>query len=164
MNHTQTHYRACNLCEAMCGLEIQVEGDMVLSIRGDKADPFSLGHICPKATALTDVYTDPDRLKRPLRRTATGWEEIGWDEAFDETVQGIRRVQEKYGRNAMGIYLGNPNVHNLGLMLYNAPFIRSLRTRNRFSATSIDQLPHHVAALLMFGHQLLLPIPDVDRT
>ncbi|NKQ35933.1 MAG: molybdopterin-dependent oxidoreductase [Chloroflexi bacterium] len=163
MNNTQTHYRACNLCEAMCGLEIQVEGGMALSIRGDKADPFSQGHICPKATALADVYTDPDRLKRPLRRTASGWEEIGWEEAFDETVKGIRRVQEKYGRNTMGVYLGNPNVHNLGLMLYNAPFIRSLRTRNRFSATSIDQLPHHVAALLMFGHQLLLPIPDVDR-
>lgn len=164
MKPTQTHYRACNLCEAMCGLEIQVAGDAVLSIRGDKDDPFSQGHICPKATALADIYTDPDRLKRPLRRTATGWQEISWDEAFAETVQGIRRVQEKYGRNALGIYLGNPNVHNLGLMLYNAPFIRSLRTRNRFSATSIDQLPHHVAALLMFGHQLLLPIPDVDRT
>jgi anaerobic selenocysteine-containing dehydrogenase len=64
----------------------------------------------------------------------------------------------------VGIYLGNPNVHNLGAMLYLRPFLKAVGTRNRFSATSVDQLPHHLAATLMFGHQFLLPIPDVDRT
>jgi anaerobic selenocysteine-containing dehydrogenase len=160
----QTHYRTCNLCEAMCGLEIQLQGNNILSIRGDKEDPFSQGHICPKATALEDIYHDPDRLKFPVRRTATGWERISWKEAFDEVVANIRRIQGEHGRDAIGIYLGNPNVHNLGLILYNAPFIRSLKTRNRFSATSVDQLPSQYAAYLMFGHQLLFPVPDVDRT
>lgn len=160
----QTHFRTCNLCEAMCGLEIKVQGDEVLSIRGDKDDPFSKGHICPKATALADIYHDPDRLKQPVRRTAVGWEQISWDEAFDEVVSHIQRIQAAHGRNAVGIYLGNPNVHNMDAIIYNPPFIRSLRTRNRFSATSVDQLPHHVAAYFMFGHQLLLPVPDVDRT
>ncbi|MFQ5399304.1 MAG: molybdopterin oxidoreductase family protein [Anaerolineae bacterium] len=163
-SHIRTHYRTCNLCEAMCGLEIKVDGGRILSIRGDKHDPLSQGHICPKATALEDIYHDPDRLKRPVRRTAAGWEEISWEEAFDEVVGHIKRIQSEHGRNAIGVYLGNPNVHNVGLMLYNAPFVRTLRTRNRFSATSVDQLPHHVAAYTMFGHQLLLPVPDVDRT
>lgn len=160
----QTHYRTCNLCEAMCGLAITYQDTQILSIRGDKADHFSRGHICPKATALEDIYHDPDRLKRPVRRTADGWEEISWDDAFSQVVENINRIQADHGRNAIGIYLGNPNVHNLGSILYNIPLIRSLRTKNRFSATSVDQLPHHVAADLMFGHQLLLPIPDVDRT
>lgn len=164
-SHTHyTHYRTCNLCEAMCGLEIKVEGQHILSIKGDKDDPFSRGHICPKATALEDIYHDPDRLKFPVRRTAVGWERISWDEAFDEVVQNIQRIQAAHGRNAIGVYLGNPNVHNLGLILYNAPFIRSLKTKNRFSATSVDQLPSQYAAYLMFGHQLLFPVPDVDRT
>ncbi len=160
----QTHYRTCNLCEAMCGLEIKAAGDQILSIRGDKDDPFSRGHICPKATALEDIYHDPDRLKYPVRRTAHGWERLSWEEALSEVVTNIQRIQAAHGRNAIGIYLGNPNVHNLGLILYNAPFIRSLKTKNRFSATSVDQLPHQFAAYLMFGHQLLFPVPDVDRT
>ncbi len=164
MSQTFTHFRTCNLCEAMCGLEIQVKDGQIQAIKGDKDDPFSRGHICPKAVALQDVYHDPNRLKFPLRRTANGWEQIGWDEAFDEVVSRLQAIQTQHGRNAVGVYLGNPNVHNVGSLLYNPPFIRALRTKNRFSATSVDQLPHHLAAYLMFGHYLLLPVPDVDRT
>ncbi len=164
MSTPRVHFRTCNLCEAMCGLEIEVQGEEILAIRGDKADPFSRGHICPKATALADIYQDPDRLRQPVRRTAVGWEQISWDEAFDEVVSNIKHIQAEYGRNAIGLYQGNPNIHNLGAMLYSPPFVRTLRTKNRFSATSTDQLPHHFAAYFMFGHQLLLPIPDVDRT
>lgn len=164
MSETKLHYRACNLCEALCGLEIEYKGKEIIAIRGDKNDPFSHGHICPKATALEDIYKDPDRLKMPVRRTENGWEKISWDEAFDAVEQGIKSVQEKHGRDAVGIYLGNPNIHNTGSIIYGAPFIRSLRTKNRFSASSVDQLPHHFAAFFMFGHQLLIPVPDVDRT
>ena len=161
---SQTHYRTCNLCEAMCGLEISYEGERILAIKGDKNDEFSRGHICPKAVALQDIYHDPDRLKRPARRTDDGWEEIGWEEAFDEVVANLQRVQAAHGNNAVGVYAGNPVVHNYGSILFGPPFIRALRTRSRFSATSVDQLPHHFAGLHMFGHQLLLPIPDIDHT
>ena len=159
-----THFRTCNLCEAMCGLEVKVDGEQILSIKGDKEDPFSHGHICPKATALADIYHDPDRLKFPVRRTEDGWEQIGWEEAFDEVVANIQRIQAEHGKDAIGLYAGNPNVHNIGAMLFNSPFIRSLRTKNRFSASSVDQLPHQVVALLMFGHQQLWSVPDVDHT
>jgi len=159
-----THYRACNLCEAICGLAIEHENGKVLSIRGDEEDPLSRGHICPKAVALQDIYEDPDRLKYPLRRTGAGWEQIGWEEAYDEVASNLRKVQEKHGPDAVGTYFGNPNVHNLGSMLFSGPFTKALGTKNRFSATSADQLPHHVAALSMFGHGLLLPVPDVSRT
>jgi anaerobic selenocysteine-containing dehydrogenase len=151
------------LCEAICGIEITVENDQ-LDIRGDKDDPFSRGFICPKAVALQDIHFDKDRLRYPVRRTAGGWQRIGWNEAFAEVAQNLKRVREQHGRNSVASYLGNPTVHNYGAMLFAPGFLRSLRTRNRFSATSVDQLAHHVAAYLMFGHQLLLPIPDVDRT
>ena len=79
-----THHRTCNLCEAMCGIAIEVADGKVASIRGDKSDPFSHGYICPKAAALADLHEDPDRLRHPVRRTASGsFERIGWDEAFD---------------------------------------------------------------------------------
>ena len=147
----------------MCGIEISVENDR-LDIRGDKDDPFSRGYICPKAVALQDIHYDKDRLRHPVRRTAGGWQRIGSDEAFDEVAQNLKRIREQHGRNSIASYLGNPTVHNYGAMLFAPGFLRSLRTRNRFSATSVDQLAHHLAAYLMFGHQLLLPIPDVDRT
>lgn len=158
------HYRACNLCEAMCGVKIEFEGTKVLSIRGDEEDPFSRGHICPKATALQALYEDPDRLKQPLRRRGTEWEAISWDEALDEAARGLHEVQQRHGTDAVGIYLGNPNVHNTGSLLMASLFVRALKTKHRYSATSVDQLPHMLVAYWMFGHQLMLPVPDVDRT
>ncbi|MDH3484761.1 MAG: molybdopterin oxidoreductase family protein [Myxococcales bacterium] len=159
-----THYRTCNLCEAMCGLEIEVAGDQVTSIRGDEQDVFSRGHICPKATALKDLYDDPDRLKAPVRRVGNRWEPISWDEAFDETVDRLHEVQEKHGRSAIGLYFGNPNAHNFGTLVYGPAFFRGLGTKNRFSASSCDQWPLMLASYFMFGHQLRFPVPDVDRT
>ncbi|MBT8247994.1 MAG: molybdopterin-dependent oxidoreductase, partial [Acidimicrobiia bacterium] len=92
------------------------------------------------------------------------WKRVSWDEAFDEVADRLRGLQRASGNDAVGIYVGNPAVHNWGSLLFGPPLSRALRTRNRFSATSVDQLPHHVAATLMFGHKLLLPIPDLDRT
>src|ERR1041384_2731985 len=161
---TAPHYRTCNLCEAICGIEIEVRPFQRLNIRGDEDDPFSRGYICPKAVALQDIHYDKDRLKHPLRRTARGWQRIGWDEAFTEVTQNLKRIRAQYGCNSLATYLGNPTVHNYGALLFAPGFIRSLHTRNRFSATSVDQLAHHLASFLMFGHQFLLPVPDVDRT
>ncbi|AYJ50096.1 molybdopterin-dependent oxidoreductase [Rhodococcus sp. P1Y] len=157
-------FGSCNLCEAMCGLEFTVENNTVTSVRGDKQDPLSRGHICPKALSLIDVHADPDRLIKPVRRTPTGWQQIEWDEAYDLVVDGLVSTRKKYGSNAVGVYQGNPNVHSLGAMTHGIPFTSMLRTRNRYSATSLDQLPHQLVNHLLYGHQLALPIPDIDRT
>src|SRR5687768_526024 len=164
MKSSTPHYRNCNLCEAICGIEITVRNEQHLDIRGDKDDPFSRGYICPKAAALQDIHFDKDRLRHPVRRTRSGWDQITWDEAFAEVAQNLKRIRAEHGRDSLATYLGNPSVHNYGVMLFAPGFIRSLKTRNRFSATSVDQLAHHLASYLMFGHQLLLPVPDLERT
>ncbi len=164
MSTVKTHFRTCNLCEAMCGIVIEHQNDEVISIKGDEKDPFSKGFICPKAIALQDIYHDPDRLKKPVKKENGQWIEISWDQAFDEIAENIKHISGKYGRDAIGIYQGNPTVHNYGSALFSPDFIRTLRTKNKFSATSVDQLPHHFASQFMFGHQLLIPIPDIDRT
>ena len=139
------HYRNCNLCEAICGVEIEYEDKQILSIIGDKLDPFSRGHICPKALALKDIYEDKDRLRRPMKKVDGMWQEMGWDDGFDEVAKRLRDIQERYGRDAVGVYQGNPSVHNLGTILNSRQLLKALKTRNNFSATSVDQLPHHFA-------------------
>jgi len=160
----QTHYRTCNICEALCGIEIKYDGDQIISIKGDDKDPLSRGHICPKAVALQDFHADEDRLRTPLKKTSDGFEEITWEEAFDITISKIKEIQNQYGHDAVAIFLGNPNAHNMGNILFLRPFIKALRTKSRYSASSVDQMPHHVASLEMLGHSLLFPVPDLDRT
>jgi anaerobic selenocysteine-containing dehydrogenase len=159
-----TVYRSCTLCEATCGVAITIDGDRVVSVRGDDADPFSKGYICPKGTALGDLHHDPDRLQQPVVRDGSSWRPLAWEAAFDLVAARLGEVRNAHGKDAIGVYQGNPTVHNLGLMTYGQLFVGSLGTRSRFSATSLDQLPHMLAALLMFGHQLLLPVPDIDRS
>jgi anaerobic selenocysteine-containing dehydrogenase len=158
------HRRACNLCEAICGLLIETEDNRVVSIAGDPDDPLSKGYICPKAFALKSVNEDPNRLKQPLKRTGNTWKTIGWDEALAEASERIRAVQAQYGQDAVGVYYGNPSVHNLGSLVNGPVLNRAIRSKNTYSATSVDQLPHHFAAWTMLGHPLLLPIPDIMRT
>ncbi|MEP7156869.1 MAG: molybdopterin-dependent oxidoreductase, partial [Betaproteobacteria bacterium] len=160
----RTEYRACNLCEAICGLEFKLDGDKITSIRGDDADPFSRGHICPKAVALKDIHEDPDRLRRPLKREGDGWVEISWDDAFELAAEQIANLIKQHGNNAVGFYAGNPSVHNVGHLLGIQQLARLMKTRSAFSASSVDQLPQQLTSLLMFGHQFLIPIPDIDRT
>lgn len=163
------HHRACHLCEAICGLTIETEdradgSRQILSIKGDAQDSFSRGHICPKAVALQDIQNDPDRVRQPLRKVAGQWQPIAWDEAFELVAERLAAIQAEHGRNAVAVYQGNPSVHNYGLMTHSNYFLGQLKTRNRFSATSVDQLPHHLTSYLMYGHGLLLPIPDIDQT
>ncbi|MBI5920111.1 MAG: molybdopterin-dependent oxidoreductase [Betaproteobacteria bacterium] len=159
-----TCFRSCNLCEAICGLEIQLAGQQIVSIKGDKQDPFSRGHICPKAVALADIQNDPDRLRQPMRRVGANWQAIGWQDAFEMVVERLVAIRSQHGNDAIAVYQGNPNSHNYGLLTHAGGFPGLLRTRNRFSATSVDQSPQQLVAFWMYGHQLLLPIPDVDRT
>ncbi|MEM1404208.1 MAG: molybdopterin-dependent oxidoreductase [Pseudomonadota bacterium] len=165
----QTHYRACHLCEAICGLQIETEGNEIRSIKGDPDDPLSRGHICPKAVALRDIHEDPDRLQYPVRRVtnddgSTRWEEMSWSEALDFAAHGLLTAYKKYGVDSIGAYFGNPSVHNYGMLTHQNYLFRWLRTKNRYSATSVDQLPHHLTSLWLFGHKSLFPIPDIDRS
>ena len=165
---TGTRIGVCNLCEAICGIELTITDGAVTGIRGNEADPLSRGYICPKGVSMADIHADPDRLRRPLRRIGEGdeatWEELGWDEAYDLVAERLAATITEHGANAVGMYVGNPNVHSLGFLTHGVPFMKTLRTRNKFSATSVDQLPHQFVAWQLYGHQLMLPIPDIDRT
>ncbi len=160
----KSHFRACHLCEAICGIEIKTKGDKIISIRGDKADPFSRGHICPKATALQDLHEDPNRLKFPIKRVGDTWQQISWAEAYAFTAEKLVGIQDHYGKDSIAFFAGNPGVHNYGTMTHGKQLRKALGTKMHFSATSLDQLPHMLVALEMYGHQYMVPVPDIDHT
>jgi len=161
----------------MCGVEVSLKADVdtaqisedILRVLPDKNDPFSKGSMCPKASALVPLHFDPEKLRQPVKRITkeTGeidWQEISWDEAYSTVIDSLKEVREKHGKDSIASYLGNPIVHNLGMLLFVKTLTRAIGSRNVFSATSMDQLPHHFAAHYMFGHEFRIPVPDVDRT
>src|SRR5215468_5710294 len=164
MDAIATHYRTCSLCEATCGLEITTRGNEILGIRGDEHDPFSRGYLCPKGPALKHLHEDPDRLRHPMVRRGATWHRVSWDDAFGEIDARLPGLIRRHGRDAVGVYLGNPSAHLLPLMLYPRALLRALGTGNVYSASTVDQMPKQVSAGLMFGTALSIPVPDLDRT
>jgi len=161
---TDVRFFGCNLCEAMCGLKVTLEGDRVHDVRGDADDVFSHGHICPKGVAMRDLHEDPDRLRTPMRRTATGFEPVGWDEALFEAAARLREVQARHGRDAVAFYIGNPTVHSHRASLGVQTLALALRTHNLFNPNSQDSNPRLFACLQVYGNALSVPVPDIDRT
>ncbi|WP_432066625.1 molybdopterin-dependent oxidoreductase [Streptomyces sp. C10-9-1] len=161
---TRTALRICPLCEATCGLVLTVEGDRVTRARGDRDDVFSSGFVCPKGAAFAELDSDPDRLRTPLVRTAGTLRPATWDEAFDRIAQRIPAITAADGPNAVGVVLGNPNVHTMAGGLYPPLLLAALRTRSLFTASTLDQMPKHVSGGLLFGSAAAIPVPDLDRT
>ncbi|MER5305333.1 molybdopterin oxidoreductase family protein [Streptomyces lasiicapitis] len=160
----RTALRVCPLCEATCGLTLTVDGTRVTGARGDKDDVFSRGFICPKGASFGAADGDPDRLTRPLVRKNGTLEEASWEEAFEAVAAGIRPVVEQYGPHAVGVVLGNPNVHTMAGALYPPLLLAGLGTRSLFTAGTVDQMPKHVSSGLLFGDAFAIPVPDLDRT
>ncbi|HSG79159.1 MAG TPA: molybdopterin dinucleotide binding domain-containing protein [Acidimicrobiia bacterium] len=160
----ETHVRTCPLCEATCGLEVLHDGDRVIRILGDRDDVFSGGFLCPKGSTLKQLHEDPDRRRRPEIGRGAEAVQVEWDDAFSEVERRLTPIVAEHGRNAVAIYLGNPNVHNPAGLLYVPALAKALGTRNVYSASTVDQMPKHVSAGLMFGHPDSIPVPDLDRT
>ncbi|MFF9686809.1 molybdopterin oxidoreductase family protein [Streptomyces sp. NPDC014623] len=165
MSHeTRTALRICPLCEATCGLTLTIEGTTVTGARGDREDVFSQGFICPKGASFGGLDADPDRLRAPLVRRDGVLREATWSEAFDVIAAKIPALVEEHGEQAVGVFLGNPNVHTTAGGLYPPLLLSALGTRNVFTASTLDQMPKHVSSGLLFGDAHAIPVPDLDRT
>ncbi|MRV71220.1 molybdopterin-dependent oxidoreductase [Duganella sp. FT92W] len=156
--------RICPFCEAACGLEIEHEDGKVKKIKGDDADVFSAGFLCPKAVSLKDLHEDGDRLRTPLIKRDGRFVDATWDEAYAEIARRLPPIIERDGRDAVATVLGNPVSHKMSLMLYFPRLARALGTKNMYSASSVDQVPKMLSCGLMYGGWLSVPVPDIDRS
>ncbi|MEY2228614.1 MULTISPECIES: molybdopterin oxidoreductase family protein [Streptomyces] len=161
---SRTALRICPLCEATCGLTLTLGDGVVTGARGDREDVFSRGFICPKGAAFGALDSDPDRLRGPLVRRDGRLREATWEEAFDAIAAAVPAQVQEYGPQSVGVVLGNPNVHTMAGALYPPLLLKSLGTRNLFTASTLDQMPKHVSSGLLFGDPFAIPVPDLDRT
>ena len=153
----------CPLCEATCGVQVTVYDGRATAVRGDDADLFSRGYICPKGVALAELGNDPDRIREPMIREGKSWRTASWEEAFARVDEGWKKLWADHGRESLGIYLGNPSSHNTSFQLYGFPLFKTLATPNFFSASTADQMPKHVSTGHLFGDPMSIPIPDINR-
>ena len=158
---TEIHARTCHICEANCGLLVEVEGREIVSIKGNPDHVLSRGHICPKATAIADLQDDPDRLHKPVKKVAGQWQEIGWEQAFSEIAEKLIVLKGQSAKPA--IYAGNPGAHDYALSTQVGQLRRAMGLKNIYSASTLDQIPHHVVQYHMYGHVSLAAVPDIDR-
>jgi anaerobic selenocysteine-containing dehydrogenase len=159
-----TAFVTCPLCEATCGLKVDLDADRITSVRGDEQDVFSAGFICPKGASLKALHDDPDRLRQPMIKRDGQWETATWDDAFAEIDARLPKVIAEHGKNAVALYLGNPSSHNLGATLYGRVLYKAIGTQNIYTAGTVDQIPKHFSSGYLFGDPLSIPIPDLDRT
>lgn len=158
MVETRTTY--CRICEALCGLTVDVESGRATAIRPDPEHVASRGFACVKGTKFLDVHRDPDRLRHPLRKVDGRWERTTWDEANARIGSELSRIRRKYGPHAIGLYFGNPTAFSMASPIASQGFVRGLGTRNVFSAGSQDCNEKFAVARRMYGSSLLQPIPD----
>lgn len=156
-------YRTCPLCEATCGLELTIRGDTVTRVRGDRDDVFSRGYLCPKGVALGELHADPDRLRAPLIRDGDAFRVASWPEAYAAVAAGLAPILARGDRDAVAIYGGNPLAHNMESSLYLRPLVKAVGSRNFYTSSTVDQMPRHLVAGLMFGDPMALAVPDIDR-
>ena len=162
---SRTALRICPLCEATCGMVLTIDdNDRVSSARGDRDDVFSHGFICPKGASFAELDNDPDRLQNPLVRRDGELVETTWAEAFAAAADGLQRVIADTGGPSVAVYLGNPNAHTIAGSLYGPVVIKSLGTRQVYSASTLDQMPKHVSCGYLYGNPLAFTVPDLDRT
>jgi len=148
----------------MCGIAVEYSGDEILSIRGDEDHVLSKGNICPKSSGLQDVHTDPDRLRKPVKKIDGEWHEISWNEAFDEVASRLAEIQSRHGMDSIASYTGRSIAHNIGALLTVMPTRMLMGTKNVYTASTVDQQPHNFVWYFMFGHQLMATVPNLDQT
>ena len=153
----------CRICEVTCGLVATVEDGRVTKLRPDPDHVVSRGYSCPKGLAAHELTHDPDRVLHPMKRTASGWERISWEQAIGEIGAKLNAVRAAHGPDAIALYTGNPSGYAYAHRIYSANWMKALGSRNSYGAGSQDNLADFLAAHFLYGASFRQPIPDVDR-
>ena len=164
MSQTTTTPTFCRICEAGCGLLATTEGDRVVRLDPDKDHVASQGFACVKGLKFANLHHSPDRLDHPMKRVGDRWEQISWDQALAEIGAKVKALRAEHGADSIAGYLGNPAAFgSFHAVAFNA-FLEGIGTTQSYSSASQDLTNKYLVAKRLYGHELLQPIPDLDRT
>jgi len=158
-----THVTFCRLCEALCGLTVEVEGGRIVKVGPDRDHPVSEGHLCVKGARMPDIVHDPDRVLHPLRRIGGPgeFERVSWDEALDDIAARLGAITSQSGGDSVASYLGNPASFATMHPAYVTGFQRALGSDKKFNSLHVDTAAKNLAMELTFGNPYRYTFPDL---
>ncbi|MCB2047920.1 MAG: molybdopterin-dependent oxidoreductase [Novosphingobium sp.] len=159
------HRTYCRLCEAQCGLVVEVRDGQIEKIGPDRDHPVSEGHVCIKGTSFAAVTCDPDRVLTPLKRVGGPGEftSVSWEEALDDIAERLQAIVDRHGGAAIGSYKGNPASFATLHSTYGALFLKALGGFKNFNAVQIDTGAKNLAQELVFGSGTDWTFPDIEN-
>lgn len=158
-----THRTFCRICEALCGLEVDVEGGRVAAIRPDAAHVATEGFSCVKGLKQHRMYDSPDRLTRPRLKTSNGHREASWDEALAAVGDGVKRIRDAHGPDAIAMYVGTAAGFSILHPIFAQGFMHGVGSRSMYSSATQDCSNKFAVARQIYGHPFVQPFPDVER-
>jgi anaerobic selenocysteine-containing dehydrogenase len=161
---TQVQKRTfCRVCEPACGLVATVEDNELVKLEADKEHPISKGFVCNKGIYGLDIHNDPDRLRTPLKRNASGeLAPISWPDALAEISAKLKTILEQSGSPAIAAYQGNPGAFNTLLGPSFKSFVGQLGITKFFSSGTQDCSNKYAASEGVFGSRTIHPLPDLE--
>lgn len=160
---TEQHVTFCRICEAACGLIANVDEGRLTSLAPDPKHVLSKGYVCVKGIRYAEVHNSPDRVRTPLKRVGDKFEAISWDQALREIGDKTRAIRQRHGKQAVGMYMGNPAAFSPPHPIFAAGFLRALGTHQLYTAGSQDCANKFAASWEMFGSPMIHPVPDLDH-
>jgi len=160
----ETKITFCRVCEATCGLEVDVEDNQVVAIRPDPEHVVSQGYACVKGTRWGATQHSPDRLLHPMKRTGDHWEEISWDQAIGEIAAKIRTQIEAHGPSTFAHFVGSAGGAILMSPMFRTALYEGLGSRRMYGTGTCDTMNKFRVNGEMYGAPMRLMYPDVDRT
>jgi formate dehydrogenase (coenzyme F420) alpha subunit len=127
----------CTLCYHSCGCRVTVRDGKAVAIAGLESHPLNRGRLCPKGEAALENIYSPQRLKTPLKRVGSDFQEISWDQALEEIAGKLNQLKRDFGPQVLGVFSGSIGVENLEMAGLTQRFKAAFGSPNFFSVESV---------------------------
>lgn len=161
---SETKHTFCRICEALCGLEVDVEGERVVAIRPDPRHVASRGFACVKGLNQHHLYDSPDRLLYPLKRVDGRHVRVSWAQALTEIGAKLRALRAGPGPDSIAMYVGTAAGFGVLHPVFASGFMQGLGSKSLYSSATQDCANKFAVAQHVYGFCFTQPFPDLDRT
>lgn len=154
----------CRICEALCGLEVTVEGDEVVDIKPDDQHVATRGYGCLKGLKQHKMYGTPDRLLYPMQRIDGELRRVSWDDALGSIGSKVRELIDNEGPDSIAMYVGTAAGFGVLHPVFAAGFMQGVGSASMFASATQDCANKFAVAHQIYGFPFTQPFPDLDNT